>query len=144
MLKKFKEKILQLLKANATPEEIAKGMAIGVFVGVSPFIGLHALLGIAFAFIFRANKIAALLGTQVSLPWVYPFLMYLNLQIGTFIVTGKAQLPHWNILSFQSFLDNVPAFTFGTLILGGIGAAVSYYLSLKVAEKLANRLKKEK
>lgn len=144
MTQKFKEKILQLLKSNATPREIALGLAIGVFVGLSPLVGLHAVLGVAFAFIFRANKLAALVGTQVSTPWALPFLIFLNLQIGTFFTTGKWQLPYWNILSFQSFKDNLLAFAIGTLILGGSGAVITYYLSLKAVQKLSQRLKKEK
>lgn len=142
MKKKLINKIIQLLKANTTPREIARGLAIGVFVGVTPLIGFHALLGIGLAYLFRANKPAAVVGTQVSLPWFQPFLFFFNLQIGTLILSGKWQLPHINLLSLQSIESNLPAFLLGTLIVGSLGALLTYYLSLKAAQRIDRKLKK--
>ena len=35
----------------------------------SPFLGLHTLLGLAFAFLLNMNRVAVLLGVYSNLPW---------------------------------------------------------------------------
>jgi uncharacterized protein (DUF2062 family) len=58
-----------LLHIRDTPERTAAAFALGVFFGFSPFLGLHTLLGIVFAFMFNLNRVAVLLGVYSNLPW---------------------------------------------------------------------------
>ena len=59
-----------LLHIDDTPERTAAAFALGVFFGFSPFLGLHTLLGIAFAFLLNLNRVAVLLGVYSNLPWI--------------------------------------------------------------------------
>ena len=59
-----------LLHIDDTPERTAAAFALGVFLGFSPFLGLHTLLGILFAFLLNLNRVAVLLGVYSNLPWV--------------------------------------------------------------------------
>jgi len=59
-----------LLHIEDTPERTAGAFALGVFFGFSPFLGLHTILGIAFAFLLNLNRVAVLLGVYSNLPWV--------------------------------------------------------------------------
>jgi uncharacterized protein len=59
-----------LLHVDDTPERTATAFAMGVFFGFSPFLGLHTLLGVLFAFLLSLNRIAVLLGVYSNLPWV--------------------------------------------------------------------------
>lgn len=61
-----------LLHIEDTPERTAAAFALGVFFGFSPFLGLHTLLGIAFAFLLNVNRVAVLLGVYSNLPWILP------------------------------------------------------------------------
>jgi uncharacterized protein (DUF2062 family) len=58
-----------LLHIDDTPERTAAAFAMGVFFGFSPFLGLHTLLGILFAFMLNLNRVAVLLGIYSNLPW---------------------------------------------------------------------------
>src|SRR4029077_491359 len=58
-----------LLHIDDTPERTAAAFALGVFFGFSPFLGLHTLLVIAFAFLLNLNRVAVLLGVYSNLPW---------------------------------------------------------------------------
>ena len=49
-----------------------RAYALGVFFGFSPFLGLHTVLGLAFAFLFSLNRVAVLLGVYSNLPWILP------------------------------------------------------------------------
>jgi uncharacterized protein len=59
-----------LLHIADTPERTAAAFALGVFFGFSPFLGLHTLLGILFAFLLNLNRVAVLLGVYSNLPWI--------------------------------------------------------------------------
>jgi uncharacterized protein (DUF2062 family) len=58
-----------LLHIDDTAERTAAAFALGVFFGFSPFLGLHTLLGILFAFLLNLNRVAMLLGVYANLPW---------------------------------------------------------------------------
>ena len=59
-----------LLHIDDTPERTAAAFALGVFFGFSPFLGLHTLLAIVFAFLLDLNRVAVLLGVYSNLPWI--------------------------------------------------------------------------
>src|SRR2546422_11400139 len=59
----------KVLVLEDTPERIALGFAVGVFLAFSPFLGLHTLLGLTLAFLFGLNRVAVLVGLFVNNPW---------------------------------------------------------------------------
>ena len=59
-----------LLHIDDTPQRTAAAFALGVFFGFSPFLGLHTVLAIIFAFFLSLNRVAALLGVYSNLPWI--------------------------------------------------------------------------
>jgi uncharacterized protein len=70
-----------LLHIDDTPERTAAAFALGVFFGFSPFLGLHTILGILFAFLFSLNRVAVLLGVYSNLPWIIaPYYAFVTLE----------------------------------------------------------------
>jgi uncharacterized protein (DUF2062 family) len=59
-----------LLHIEDTPERTAAAFALGVFFGFSPFLGLHTVLALVFAFLCNLNRVAVLLGVYSNLPLV--------------------------------------------------------------------------
>ena len=59
-----------LLHVNDTPERTARAYALGVFMGFSPFLGLHTIVALIFAFVLNLNRVAVLLGVYSNLPWI--------------------------------------------------------------------------
>jgi uncharacterized protein len=62
----------QLLHTHDTPHRTALAFGLGVFLGFSPFLGLHAILGLVLAFLFRLNRVAVIIGVYSNLPWILP------------------------------------------------------------------------
>ena len=58
-----------LLHIHDTPQRTALAVAVGVFVGFSPFLGLHTIIAVAVAFLFNLNRVAVLVGAYANLPW---------------------------------------------------------------------------
>src|SRR5216117_1060007 len=72
-----------LLHIADTPERTAAAFALGVFFGFSPFLGLHTILGIVFAFLFNLNRVAVLLGVYSNLPWIIgPYYAFVTMMVG--------------------------------------------------------------
>jgi uncharacterized protein len=59
-----------LLHIHDTPERTAAAFALGVFLGFSPLLGFHTVLGILLAFLLNLNRVAVLLGVYSNLPWI--------------------------------------------------------------------------
>jgi uncharacterized protein (DUF2062 family) len=66
MLQKIKILWAKLKHAHSTPFEVAGGVALGIFVGMSPF-PLQNILTIALAWVFRMNVVAAIIGVNFHL-----------------------------------------------------------------------------
>lgn len=65
-----------------SPHRIALGFACGAFASFTPFFGLHFALAAAFAWVVRANILAALFGTVVGNPLTFPFISVTALYLG--------------------------------------------------------------
>src|SRR4051795_5917876 len=76
----------QLLHTHDTPQRTAAAYALGVFFGFSPFLGLHTILGLVFAFTLNLNRVAVLLGIYSNLPWILPAYYTLTTLLGAFIL----------------------------------------------------------
>jgi uncharacterized protein len=59
-----------LLHIHDSPQRTAAAYALGVFFGFSPFLGLHTVLALLFAFVLNLNRVAVLVGVYSNLPWI--------------------------------------------------------------------------
>ncbi len=72
-----------LLHIDDSPERTAAAFAVGVFFGFSPFLGLHTVLGLTFAFLLNFNRVAVLLGVYSNLPWfIAPYFAFTTMVVG--------------------------------------------------------------
>jgi len=66
----IKRTLQLLLLVKEPPRRTAFAFALGVFLGFSPLIGLHTLLGLLLAQYFKLNKVTLLVGVYVNNPWL--------------------------------------------------------------------------
>ena len=94
----------RLKRLPDTPHNIAMGIACGVFATFTPLFGLHFLLAWLLATAFRANVLAALLGTFVGNPITFPIIAATSYQLGLRILGLGHEKTVWSKLhdSFQS------------------------------------------
>jgi uncharacterized protein (DUF2062 family) len=139
MIRKLKEKILSLLKLHNAPSEIALGVAIGVFIAILPVYGLHTIMVVTAAFLIRrANVIAMLVGTNISLPPTVPFITWAGYNIGR-LMLGK-KYPYISCCTFKGFsykgiLNFYYPLLLGSFVLAIMCAIVFYFLTLNFMNK---------
>lgn len=144
---RLKESIKKLLQIEDTPERTALAYSIGIFLGFSPFLGLHTISGIGIAFLFGLNRIAVLLGVWTNTPWgLLPYytlatwlgtkLLGYKLDYSTFreildlgTRKGFLSMDFWNGIYSQKGL--FLSFNMGSLLLSSLLALIAYPLSLK-------------
>ena len=64
------------------PHYVAVGMAIGVFIGITPTIPLHTVIAVALAFVLRGSKPAAIIGVWFANPITIPLFYWASYEIG--------------------------------------------------------------
>jgi len=68
---------------------IACGFACGAAISFTPFVGMHLILGGAFAWLLRGNVLAAWIGTLVGNPWTFPFIWLWLYKSGNWILAKE-------------------------------------------------------
>ncbi|MCC6748672.1 MAG: DUF2062 domain-containing protein [Deltaproteobacteria bacterium] len=86
---RLRELVSRLWTEHTTPLRLGAAVGLGVLVGCSPFFGLQAVIAVGLAFVLRLNKVAALLGSQVSIPPLAPFIGLASVELGSWLVTGS-------------------------------------------------------
>jgi uncharacterized protein (DUF2062 family) len=94
----------KLIRAKDTPHKIALGFAIGVFYGLFPLVGV--IFTILTAIIFRANKVAALIGVFVTNTWMSAILALPSVKIGAKIF-GLNWQAVWQDLRQYLFMSDI-------------------------------------
>ena len=79
---------LSLKRMKGSNRDLAAGLATGLAISFTPFIGLHTLLAILLAWIIGASMAAAIIGTLFGNPWTFPFIWYLTYELGQFLYQG--------------------------------------------------------
>ncbi len=97
----MKEKIQKLIKRfkelQGDPASIARGVAIGTFLGFAPLLPLKSILILFSTMVVPSSTVAAFLTTTVICnPLTYVPLYYLAWFIGNLILPGRAS---WTVLS---------------------------------------------
>ena len=121
----IKEDVLESDGSNRTK---AFSIALGVFIGLSPFWGFHTLLVISLSVLFKLNKVLAFIASNVSLPPFIPFVIAASLFLGSPFVHGDSNILN-SELNFELIKNNLLQYVIGSAILAtsmsaicGIGA----------------------
>lgn len=145
---RLKQAYRRFLKMRGEPREIALGLALGIMVGMSPFMGFHTLIAIFIAALFKCNKITAALGVQITnvatAPLIYPIVYMVG-----HAVLGVSSLPNPEVTgsleAVKALIQRSPLIladlTVGGIILGLPLSIVTYWITLKTVENYRKKIK---
>jgi uncharacterized protein (DUF2062 family) len=138
----------RFIEIRGEPREVALGFALGIFIGMTPTIGVQTPIAIFFAALFKWSKLSAAVGVWISNPLTAPIIY------GVAYITGAKFLhldpvfnmplsPTWSTL--KAMLLKAPlafeAMTVGGAIIGVPLAVISYYLAYAAVEKYQKDVK---
>jgi len=138
----------RFIRIRGNPREIALGFALGVFVGMTPTIGVQMPIAIFFAACCKWSKLSAAIGVWISNPLTAPVIYGVTYITGAKLMSLDPMFhmplsPTWSTL--KVLLQKAPQ-AFGAMTVGGaiIGlplAIISYYLSYTAVEKYQKDVK---
>ena len=131
-------------KLQGDPNFIAAGMAIGIFVGITPTFPFHTVIVIALAYILRASKAAAAIGVWIGNPLTIPFIYLGSYKTGALILGASlpfdARFTSFTELTKLGFGATIALLT-GGVIIGIPFAAASYFITRRLVKKFRSRRK---
>ncbi|WP_298525909.1 DUF2062 domain-containing protein [uncultured Christiangramia sp.] len=119
-----------IIRDQDSPQRKASAIALGIFVGISPFWGLHTLLVFTLATLMKVNKAIAFLFSNISIPPFIPLILYLSYQLGNFVM-GNGFDWQLNLENFDSGKDlfvGLTQYLIGSIVLAIISAALTWIL----------------
>ncbi|MFO0752241.1 MAG: DUF2062 domain-containing protein [Thermodesulfovibrionales bacterium] len=143
----LRDKLREVVSIQDSPRKIAISFAVGVFLGMSPLLGLHTVLGIAAAWIFRLNKFVTILGVYITNPWTIVPLYTFSTWLGARMLGMGRIVPaiDWNGITFSYFLKEMKPllwpFLLGTTFVGLLFAALGYVVVHHAVMKSRSRRK---
>lgn len=123
--KSFKKFIKEdVLESDGTNRIKAFSIALGVFIGLSPFWGFQTLLVISLSVLFKLNKVLAFVASNVSLPPFIPFIIAASLFLGSPFISENSNILSQD-LNFDLVKNNLLQYIIGSFILATTMSAVS-------------------
>jgi uncharacterized protein (DUF2062 family) len=139
----------RLKQIRDAPRAVAGGVAIGIFLGFTPLLGLKTLLSILFAWMFRCSKVAAAIAVSSHdiLTPVWPMVLRWEYDVGSWILSHPHHFPeklsvadthikYW--LHFRTLGLLWPTFV-GSLLFSTPFALASYWIVEKALERYKRR-----
>lgn len=133
---------LRLVRQNDEPEKVAKGVSLGVFLGIFPTFGVGTLLAVLLASWVKWNRAAAALGTFIMAPPLNPFFLFLSVVLGNSLVPPESRIAMENLRGgkiWSGMLTFVPTYLLGNLIISVVFAALAYGLTLVALQNYRRR-----
>ena len=111
-------------------KSIAKGAAIGAFLGFSPLFGLHIPISILLCYVFRASITTGILATFVSNPITIAGLAWVQVKLGKSLLPGLTVASMQNVGMAGYFAEYGKPFLLGSCITSIAGGLLAYPLAL--------------
>jgi hypothetical protein len=91
MRRRLRRALETLLHLEDTPHRIALAFGLGLWVAFCPLLGIHTLMSLGIAFVFRLSRAAILLGTFVNNPWTLAPMYLAGTVVGCFLLGVPAE-----------------------------------------------------
>ncbi len=149
--------ILQKFKQlQGSPRSLARGTAVGVFIGIAPLMPFKSILILLITVPTRSSTVAAfLVGTIICNPLTYIPLYYLAWLAGDFLLPGRAswenlktvigRIQTTGFVEMLALTGRIGLDTVGVLLIGGFAVALPLaFVSYSPALRLFIRMEQKR
>ena len=130
----LRELVDRVKNLKGDPHYVAMGMAIGVFIGITPTMPFHTVIAVSLAFILRGSKAAAALGVWFCNPITAPLFYWGSYKVGMYLLGNPApfDVKYESVLELLDLgMDVTIAMIAGGVILGILPGIASYFITRK-------------
>jgi len=134
---------LKFLRLQEDPRKLAGGMALGVFIGITPTIPFHTVGALFLAALLRLSPVTAFIGIQVGNPLAVVPLYLAAYKVGQFLLYHDNPLIFPEAFSFKAWLEVLwqggLALQVGGVIIAIPPAIAAYFLTLWIVQRYRRR-----
>lgn len=134
---------LKFLRLQEDPRKLAWGMALGVFIGITPTIPFHLVGALSLAALLRVSPVTAIIGIQVGNPLTVVPIYVAAYKVGQFLLHRGKPLVFPETFSFEAWLRVLwrggLALQVGGIIIAIPPAIVAYFLTLWIVQRYHRR-----
>lgn len=140
-IKTFYDRFLSL---RGAPRPIAMGMAVGIFIGITPTIPFHTALIVLWSLFWKNNLTAAYLGSWlISNPVTIPILYLSQYELGRYLLGMTQVHPVLTDYSLKSILSMgwqivLPLMT-GGIVMAPVFAIPAYFITYRMMLSLRHK-----
>ncbi len=138
----YREFIDRFKKLQGDPHYVAMGMAIGIFVSITPTIPFHTVIAITLAFVLRGSKPAAAIGVWFCNPVTASIFYLASYKVGMLILGKSApfDVKYESVLELMKLGTDVTiAMIIGGAILGILPGIAAFFITRKIFTKIRSR-----
>jgi len=134
---------LKFRRLQEDPRKIAGGMALGIFIGITPTIPFHTVAVLSLAALLRVSPVTAFIGIQIGNPLTIPAIYLAAYKVGQFLLHRGKPLVFPETFSFEAWLNVLwqggAALQVGGVIIAIPPAIVSYFVTLWIVQRYRRR-----
>jgi uncharacterized protein (DUF2062 family) len=147
----IRRNVIKIASIDSTPIKIAAGIGIGGFIAMFPITGFQFITGIILSIIFRVNKVAVVVTTQlICNPLTLAFLFFLDFKIGEKLLgidssitlqSIRLLLEEANLKNFFSVIKGIakPLYL-GSAVTGPIVGLLAFAIGYLLVKRFKRRL----
>lgn len=136
----------RIIKIKGAPRQIALGFALGLFVGMTPFLGTHIIVSLVLASLLGWSRISAIIGVNITNVATAPFIYAINYWVGAKVTGLTTHFPWPASMGYVAFVKLLKAsplilvdLCVGGVILGLPVSVAGYYICLHAIKAYRRR-----
>jgi len=134
---------LKFLRLQDDPKKIAGGLALGVFIGITPTIPFHTVAALSLAAFLKVSPVTAFIGIQVGNPLTVVPIYLTAYKMGKYLLYSAHPLVFPKVFSygawFRVLCHGGIALQIGGIIIALPPAIVTYFLTLWIVQRYQRR-----
>ena len=148
LLAPVKKAYERFLKIRGHPREIALGFALGLLVGMTPFMGLHTVVAVAVAALLKWNKISAAISVWITNAVTAPIIYSVSYLVGAWLMGIEKAFQLKDIKSISAIHELILktpeivwAMMVGGMVIGLPLAVTGYYVAFSITSRYQEEIK---
>ena len=134
---------LKFMRLQEDPKRIAGGLALGVFIGITPTIPFHTVIALSLAALLGVSPVTAFIGIQVGNPLTVVPIYLTSYKVGQFLLYHGKPLVFPQTFSYEAWFrvlcQGGLALQVGGIIIAILPAIVTYFLTLWIVQRYQRR-----
>jgi len=134
---------LKFRRLQEDPRKIAGGMALGVFIGITPTVPFHTVAALSLAALLRVSPVTAFIGIQLGNPLTIPAIYLAAYKVGQLLLYGGQPLVFPETYSFKAWVavlwQGGVSLQVGGVIIAIPPTIAAYFLTLWIVQRYHRR-----